>query len=92
MLIGWGFASAAFGCNALKNLQTLDGSIKDLLVQTYKELSKAADVLKVQMTADSRDPAKVLEAMGIVATVTMTLNQRLMQMQQIPPMGGGEHE
>ena len=80
----------------LRNLQTLDPTVEQVLRTIARELSQGLTALKVEFTKkDGPDPGAFNEIMGNLAKVQWRLIQRLNVVQQTPfatPFGGSGEE
>lgn len=92
MLAGFSFVSSSAIYSILKNFTTVDPSMKDFLGEASKEFANALTELKPELTKDDPNPRVVLAALGKVARITFQLQERMTQIQRLPPLGmGGGH-
>ncbi len=74
---------------ALTKLQTINPpGLKELLSTASKEIVGGLQDLKPQLAGDKRDAVAILAALGRLGMVAVTLNQKMMEYQQMPPFGG----
>lgn len=80
----------------LRNLQTLDPSVDQVLRSVSREVAQGLDALKEELTTKAEpDPGAFTEIMGNLAKVQWRLLQRLNVVQQTPfgtPFGGPGEE
>lgn len=80
----------------LRNMQTLDPTVDNLLKGTARELAKGLEALKDELCVKPKpDPKEFSEIMGSLAKTQWRLIQRLNIVQQTPfgpPFGAGEVE
>ncbi len=89
VLTGLGLGGFAGVFSVLSQLQTLHSDLKGLLDNATKELISVLTELKPQFESDKPEAEAILRALGRLARAALVLNQKMLQLQQVPTFGGG---
>jgi hypothetical protein len=89
ILSGFSLGSASGLYSSLSNLVTINPSLGSLLDEVSKEMLTVLQELKPQLSGKKHEPEVILSALGKLARSTFSLQQRLTELQQLLPLGGG---